>query len=59
MTSPYYLGHESVTRAANGRGLPSWQVASYAWMLRNAAHVSDLLHLQSDSVVEIGRQIEI
>ncbi len=55
----YYLGHESVTRAANGQGLPSWQVTSYAWMLRNAAHVSDLLHLQSDSVVEIGRQIEI
>ena len=55
----YYVGHETITRVADGRGLPDWEVIPYAWMLRNSTHVSDWLRLPSDAVVEIGRQIAI
>ena len=55
----YYVGHETIVPAEDGRGLPKWEEALYASMARNAAHVSDFFRLPSDSVVEIGRQIAI
>jgi KUP system potassium uptake protein len=55
----YYVGHETITRALHGRRLPGWEAIPFAWMVRNAAHVNDFLHLPSDSVVEIGREIAI
>jgi KUP system potassium uptake protein len=55
----YYVGHETIVPVEDGRGLPKWEEALYAAMVRNAVHVGDYLHLPSDSVVEIGRQIAI
>jgi KUP system potassium uptake protein len=55
----YYVGHETVVRREDGRGLPAWQEALFAMMERNASHVSDFFSLPSDQVVEIGRQISI
>lgn len=55
----YYVGHETVVRREDGRGLPAWQEAVFAMMERNAVHVSDFFRLPSDRVVEIGRQISI
>ncbi len=43
----------------DGKGLPRWQEALFAAMGRNAARMSDYLHLPYDQVVEIGREIEI
>jgi KUP system potassium uptake protein len=55
----YYLGHETIVRRDDGKGLALWEEAFYAAMVRNAAHVSDILRLPADAVVEIGRQISI
>jgi KUP system potassium uptake protein len=55
----YYIGHETITRADKKPRMPAWEVVPYAWMLRNAARVNDILHLPSDSVVEIGREIAL
>jgi KUP system potassium uptake protein len=55
----YFVGHETVTRRQDGKGLPSWQEALFAVMERNAAHVTDFFNLPSEQVVEIGRQISI
>jgi KUP system potassium uptake protein len=55
----YYVGHETVTRRQDGGGLPRWQEALFAFMERNASHVTDYFNLPSDQVVEIGRQIAI
>ena len=55
----YYVGHETVTRLQDGKGLPRWQEALFAAMERNAAHVTDFFNLPTDQVVEIGRQISI
>jgi KUP system potassium uptake protein len=55
----YYVGHETVVRRDDGRGLPAWQEALFVMMERNAVHVSDFFSLPSDQVVEIGRQIAI
>jgi KUP system potassium uptake protein len=55
----YFVGHETLTRRTDGRGLPHWQEALFATMERNAAHVTDFFSLPSDQVVEIGRLIAI
>jgi KUP system potassium uptake protein len=55
----YYVGHETVIRRDDGKGMPAWQEALFALMERNAAHVSEFFHLPTDGVVEIGRQIAI
>ncbi len=55
----YYVGHETIVRREDGRGLPMWEEAFYAAMVRNAARVGDILRLPRDGVVEIGRQIPI
>jgi KUP system potassium uptake protein len=55
----YYVGHETIVPAEDGRGLARWEEGLYAAMARNSAHVSDFFRLPSDSVVEIGRQIAI
>jgi KUP system potassium uptake protein len=55
----YFVGHETVTRREDGRGLPRWQEALFAAMERNAAHVTDYYNLPGEQVVEIGRQISI
>jgi KUP system potassium uptake protein len=55
----YFVGHETVTRRQDGKGLPRWQEELFAFMERNASHVTDYFNLPSDQVVEIGRQIAI
>jgi KUP system potassium uptake protein len=55
----YYVGHGTIVPRDDGRGLAKWQDALYIAMERNSAHVSDFFRLPNDSVVLIGRQIEI
>ena len=55
----YFVGHETVTRREDGKGLPGWQEALFAFMEPNAAHLTDFFNLPGDQVVEIGRQISI
>ena len=37
----YYVGHETIVPREDGKGLPRWQVALFAFMARNAARLSD------------------
>jgi KUP system potassium uptake protein len=55
----YYVGRETVTPRADGRGIARWQRALFATMDRNSVHVTDYFALPTDQVVEIGRQISI
>jgi KUP system potassium uptake protein len=55
----YFVGHETVTKRQDGKGLPRWQEALFAFMERNAAHLTDFFNLPGEQVVEIGRQISI
>jgi KUP system potassium uptake protein len=55
----YYVGHETIVRRQDRKGLPRWQEALFAFMERNEVHVSEFFSLPSDQVVEIGRQISI
>ena len=55
----YYLGHETILHCPDGSGLPAWEEAIYAFMQRNAAHISEYFSLPRSEVVEIGRQVEI
>ena len=56
----YYVGHETIVRAKKGkRVLSGWMEKVFSAMERNQAHLTDVLGLPSDSVVEIGRHIEL
>ena len=55
----YFVGHETVTSRADGKGLPHWQEVLFAAMERNSTHVTDYFRLPSDQVVEIGRHVAI
>ncbi len=55
----YYVGHETIISRKDGKGMPEWITAIYAYMQRNCVHASDYFLLPTDNVVEIGRQIPI
>ncbi|MDE0855266.1 MAG: KUP/HAK/KT family potassium transporter [Nevskia sp.] len=55
----YYVGHETVVRRDDGKGLPRLVEKMFAYMQRNSIHVSDYFRLPADSVVELGREISI
>ncbi|MHB8742300.1 MAG: potassium transporter Kup [Sulfuricaulis sp.] len=55
----YYVGHETVLRRVDGKGLPRVVEAMFAYMQRNSVHLSDYFRLPPDSVVELGREISI
>ena len=55
----YYVGHETVVRREDGKGLPAWEEKLFATMERNAVHVTGFFKLPVDQVVEIGRHVAI
>ncbi len=55
----YYLGHETVLHRTDGKGVPWWREAIFAFMLRNATQSAGFFNLPREGVVEIGRQVEI
>ena len=55
----YFVGHETVVAREDGRGLPHWLEATYPFLQRNSAHVTEYFRLPADTVVEIGREIAI
>src|SRR6266550_4181306 len=55
----YYVGHETVTPRDDARALPRWVEALFAFMQRNASHLTDYFRLPPNQVVEIGRQVAI
>ncbi len=55
----YYVGHETIRHCPDGSGLPLWQEKIYAFLQRNSAQIHEYLSLPYESVVEIGRQVEI
>jgi KUP system potassium uptake protein len=55
----YYLAHETVVPRQDGQGMPRWQEALFAALQRNSVHLTDLLQLPSDQVVELGGRVAI
>jgi KUP system potassium uptake protein len=56
----YYIGHETILSGDRSRkGLPKLIRKIFAFMQRNAVHESDYFQLPNDSVVKIGRQVEL
>ena len=56
----FYVGHETIRRADKGkRRLGTLTENVFAMLERNQAHLTDVLDLPSEQVVEIGRQVEL
>ena len=56
----YYVGHETIVRGkGEHRRMNAWAERVFEVMERNQAHLTDVLRLPPDRVVEIGRHIEL
>lgn len=55
----YFVGLESIVARRDGKGLPCWQEMIFAYLERNAAHVTDYFQLPTSQVVELGRQVAL
>ncbi|WP_290994720.1 KUP/HAK/KT family potassium transporter [Hyphomicrobium sp.] len=55
----YYVAVETVVSREDGGGLPKWLVAVFAYLHRNAMHLSDAFNFPRDRLIEIGRQVAI
>jgi KUP system potassium uptake protein len=55
----YFVGHETVVWREDGKGLPHWMEAMFAFMQRNSLHVTDYFRLPAETVVELGREVAI
>jgi KUP system potassium uptake protein len=55
----YFGARDQVVRKYTNSLLPRWQVLLFAFLYRNAVRSVDRFNLPSQSVVEIGRQIEV
>ncbi len=55
----YYVGHETVVPRGDDKALPRLVEALFAFMQRNASHLTDYFRLPAEQVVEIGRQVAI
>ncbi len=55
----YYVGHETIIPRGDVSIMPKFSEDIFAFLHRNALPITDYLRLPPDSVVEIGRQIEI
>ncbi|GAB7543054.1 KUP/HAK/KT family potassium transporter [Cupriavidus sp. 8B] len=58
-TIAYYMGLETIVLRESDSRMPQWQGKLFALMVKNGMHVTDLLRLPSDQVVEIGRRVSI
>ncbi len=56
----YYVGHETIVRGhGDRRRLSAWSERIFEVLERNQAHLTDVLGLPTERVVEIGRHIEL
>jgi KUP system potassium uptake protein len=55
----YFVAHDQVVRKSANSLLPRWRAPLFAFLYRNAVKAIDRFNLPSQSVVEIGRQIEL
>jgi KUP system potassium uptake protein len=55
----YFVGHETVVAREEAPTVPRWLEQTYAFMQRNALHVTDYFRLPAEAVVEIGREVAI
>lgn len=55
----YFVAHDQVVRKSANSLLPRWRAPLFAFLYRNAVKAVDRFNLPSQSVVEVGRQIEV
>lgn len=55
----YFVGWEKIVPREDGQGLARPVEALFAWMLRNCTRITDYLHIPSNQLIDLGRQISI
>jgi KUP system potassium uptake protein len=55
----YYVERYDIVSRANRSFVSRWRVALFAFMSRNSVHAVDRFRIPTDSLVEIGRRVEL
>jgi len=55
----YYVERYDVVSRANRSFISRWRVALFSFMSRNSVHAVDRFRIPSNSLVEIGRRVEL
>ena len=55
----YYVERYDVVSRANRSFVSRWRVALFSFMSRNSVHAIDRFRIPSNSLVEIGRRVEL
>lgn len=55
----YFIGVEKIVSIRRNDGLPRWMAHLFGALLRNSAHVTDSMHIPSEQLVDLGREVAI
>jgi KUP system potassium uptake protein len=59
METSFFLGRETIVRAARVHEMVRWRQVLFTWMFRNAEAATAFFKIPSNRVVELGTQIEL
>lgn len=55
----YFIGTQKIVRREDGHGLPYWQHAAFAAMMRNSAHMTDFFHIPAGELLDLGHEVAV
>ncbi|NTJ68482.1 KUP/HAK/KT family potassium transporter [Agrobacterium rhizogenes] len=55
----YFIGTQKIVRREDGRGLPYWQHATFAAMMRNSAHMIDFFRIPAGQLLDLGHEVAV
>jgi KUP system potassium uptake protein len=55
----YFIEREYLVSRKGQNVLARWRIALFSFMSRNSAHAIDRFQIPADSLVELGRRIEL
>ncbi|MFS8047586.1 KUP/HAK/KT family potassium transporter [Rhizobium sp. BR 314] len=55
----YFIGTQKIVRREDGHGLPYWQYAAFAAMMRNGAHMTDFFQIPVGQLLDLGHEVAV
>jgi len=55
----YFIGTQKIVRREDGHGLPYWQQASFAALMRNSAHMTEFFRIPAGELLDLGHEVAV
>ena len=55
----YFIGTQKIVRREDGPGLPYWQYAAFAALMRNSAHMTDFFRIPAGHLLDLGHEAAV